>query len=162
MTSIQFHLKISLINQTKCNKNKGNDHQLKKFTMFKQILLVSSLVNVQRTVWRIWTLMLGCNGFISGDIAINHKLWPNLIHPSNVPGLKQRPCPTSWRNKSPSTSLSTATSDKIKWKISTNEKAIHSRHHIHLKGGLNQCFQNKAPSSYNVIPVKDFCLDKQI
>ena len=160
MTSIQFHLKIkSPINQTQCNKNKGNDHQLKKFTMFKQILLVSTLVNVQRTVWRIWTLMLG---FINGDLTINHKLWPNLMHPSNVPGLKQRPCPTSWRNKSPSTSLSTATSDKIKWKISTNEKAIHSRHHIHFKGGLNQCFQNKAPSSYNVIPVKDFCLDKQI
>ena len=29
-----------------------------------QILLVSALVNVQRTVWRIWKLMLKCKGLI--------------------------------------------------------------------------------------------------
>ena len=40
--------------------NKGNDHQLKKLLIFKQILLVSTLGNVKRTVWRICLLMLGC------------------------------------------------------------------------------------------------------
>ena len=35
---------------------------LKKFLIVKQILLVSILGNVQRTVWRIWILMLGCKG----------------------------------------------------------------------------------------------------
>ena len=34
--------------------NKGNDHQLKKLLIFKQILLVSTLGNVKRTVWRIY------------------------------------------------------------------------------------------------------------
>ena len=35
---------------------------LKKFLIVKQILLVSTLGNVQRTLWRIWILMLGCKG----------------------------------------------------------------------------------------------------
>ena len=32
------------------SKDKGNDYQLKKLMIVKQILLVSALVNVQRTV----------------------------------------------------------------------------------------------------------------
>ena len=36
-----------------CHENKGNDHQLKKLFIVRQILLVSTLVNVLKTVWRI-------------------------------------------------------------------------------------------------------------
>ena len=43
-------------------ENKGNDHQLKKLLIVKQILLVSTLGNVQSTVWRICILNLGCKG----------------------------------------------------------------------------------------------------
>ena len=46
------------------SKDKGNDYQLKKLMIVKQILLISALVNVQRTVWRIWTLMLRYKGLI--------------------------------------------------------------------------------------------------
>ena len=38
--------------------NKGNDHQLKKLSIVKQILLVSKLGNVKLTVWRIKILVL--------------------------------------------------------------------------------------------------------
>ena len=41
------------------HENKGNDHQL---LIVKQILLVSTLGYVWRAVWRIYILMLGCNG----------------------------------------------------------------------------------------------------
>ena len=34
----------------------------KKFLIVKQILLVSTLGNVLRTVWRIYMVMLGCKG----------------------------------------------------------------------------------------------------
>ena len=40
--------------------NKGNDHQLKKLLTVKQILLVSTMGDVWRTVWRICIMMLGC------------------------------------------------------------------------------------------------------
>ena len=40
----------------------GNDHHLRLLSIVKQILLVSSIRNVQRTVWRICILMLGCKG----------------------------------------------------------------------------------------------------
>ena len=40
----------------------GNDHHLRRLSIVKQILLVSSIRNVQRTVWRICILMLGCKG----------------------------------------------------------------------------------------------------
>ena len=39
------------------HKNKGNDHQFKKFLIVKQILLVSIIRNVKRTLWRIWIPM---------------------------------------------------------------------------------------------------------
>ena len=44
------------------SEDKGNDYQLKKLMIVKQILLVSALVNVQRTVWRIWIPMLRYKG----------------------------------------------------------------------------------------------------
>ena len=50
------------INMTFRSREKGNDHQLKRLLIVKQILLVSTLGNVKRTVWRIYALMLGCKG----------------------------------------------------------------------------------------------------
>ena len=47
----------------KGHENKGNDHQLKKFYIANQILLVSTLENVQMTARRKCILMLGCKGF---------------------------------------------------------------------------------------------------
>ena len=44
------------------HENKGNNHQLKRLLIVKQILLVNTLGNVWRTVWRIYILMLGCKG----------------------------------------------------------------------------------------------------
>ena len=37
----------------------GNDHHLRRLSIVKQILLVSSIRNVQRTVWKICILKLG-------------------------------------------------------------------------------------------------------
>ena len=60
MTSIWFPLTISPLNHTSViSENKGNDNQLKKLLIVRQILLVRTLVNVQRPVWRIFILMLG-------------------------------------------------------------------------------------------------------
>ena len=50
------------INMAFRSREKGNDHQLKRLLIVKQILLVSTLGNVKRTVWRIYALMLGCKG----------------------------------------------------------------------------------------------------
>ena len=50
------------INMAFRSREKGNDRQLKRLLIVKQILLVSTLGNVKRTVWRIYTLMLGCKG----------------------------------------------------------------------------------------------------
>ena len=51
---------VSLYNNTaeSDHVNKGNDHQLKKLSIVKQILLVSTLGNVKLTVWRIKILVL--------------------------------------------------------------------------------------------------------
>ena len=38
-----------------------------KFLIVKHILLVSNVGNVQGTVWRICTLMLGCKGLIQAE-----------------------------------------------------------------------------------------------
>ena len=38
--------------------HRGNDHQLTKLLVIKQILLISNLGNLQRSVWRISILML--------------------------------------------------------------------------------------------------------
>ena len=37
-----------------------NDHQPEKLLIVKQILLVNTLGNIWKTVWRIYKLMLGC------------------------------------------------------------------------------------------------------
>ena len=50
------NIAVSLISD---HENKGNDHQLKKLLIVKQILLVSTLGNVKITVWRINILILG-------------------------------------------------------------------------------------------------------
>ena len=43
----------------KCHENKGNYHQLKKLLITRQILLVSTLVNVQRVLYcRVWKELL--------------------------------------------------------------------------------------------------------
>ena len=57
--SLQYHHWI-----TQCHENKGNDQQLKKLLVVRQILIVSTLVTVQRTVWRIGIMMLGCKGLV--------------------------------------------------------------------------------------------------
>ena len=41
------------------HENKEKDHQLKKFSIVKKILLDSTLGNVWQTVWRICIMMLG-------------------------------------------------------------------------------------------------------
>ena len=66
VTSIEFLLPISPLNHKSMSWEwrTGNDHQLKKLLIVGQILLVSTLVTVQRAVWRMWILMLGCKGLI--------------------------------------------------------------------------------------------------
>ena len=67
-----------------CHENKGNDHQIKKLLIVRQILLVSTFVNVQRTVWRICILMLGCRWLrhhvchhpINPILESIHFIWP--------------------------------------------------------------------------------------
>ena len=43
-------------------QKEGNDHKLKNLLIVIQILLVSTLGNVWRTVWRICILKLRCKG----------------------------------------------------------------------------------------------------
>ena len=44
----------------------GNDHQLEKLLIVKQILRICTLANVERAVWRICILIMkfGCEGLI--------------------------------------------------------------------------------------------------
>ena len=51
---------IITLNQTLSYENKGNDIQLKNLLIVKQILPACTLGIVQRTVWRICILILGC------------------------------------------------------------------------------------------------------
>ena len=62
---ISFLLTVSPLHQTfrSREKRKWSPIQLEKLLINKQILLVSTLGNVLRTVWRICILMLGCKGF---------------------------------------------------------------------------------------------------
>ena len=53
--SLQYHHWIKSLS----HRNKGNDHLFKKFLTVKQILLVSSIGVVKRTVWRIQVLIIG-------------------------------------------------------------------------------------------------------
>ena len=59
---------------------KENKHQLKKLLIVKQILLVSTLGNFYKTVWRICILMLGCIGLV-----INASVsWRNVCYLAKV------------------------------------------------------------------------------
>ena len=46
----------------KDHENIVNESQFKKLLIVKQILLVITTVNVERSVRRIWMLLLGCKG----------------------------------------------------------------------------------------------------
>ena len=59
----------------KGKKNNRNDHQPKMLLSVKQILLFSILEYVQRTIWRICILMLGCQGL--RYYTVNYTCAPN-------------------------------------------------------------------------------------
>ena len=67
------------------HKNQRNDHQLKTLLTIKLTLLVSTLRNVKRTVWRLYILMLGCKGLNKVYPLFNKPLsnlswiWLNLL-----------------------------------------------------------------------------------
>ena len=44
------------------HENKGNDRKPRRLLISYQILLVTTLKNVKRMVWRKYILMLGCKG----------------------------------------------------------------------------------------------------
>ena len=56
----------------KGHENKGNDHQLKNVLIVKQMLLVSTLGKVWKTVWRLCILMLGYYGLTTGSSQSKH------------------------------------------------------------------------------------------
>ena len=53
--SLQYHPWINHWGHEK----EGNDHGLRKLVGIQQILLISTRENLQRTVWKIWPLILG-------------------------------------------------------------------------------------------------------
>ena len=75
--SLQYHHWITHW----CHENKRNDQQLKKLLSVWQILLVSTLVNVQKKIWRIWILMFGCKGLKNPDIVGHDVSWPMKTWP---------------------------------------------------------------------------------
>ena len=90
--SSQYHPRI----KQGC-ENKGIDHQWRRLLTVKQIPLLSIIGNVQRTVWRIWKLLLGYQGLINSwmelgkvmthsfelslDSNISHQLFSFTLHP---------------------------------------------------------------------------------
>ena len=56
---------MTLESKVKVTRKKGTDHQFKKLLNVTQILLVSNIGNVKRTVWRMGMLMLECDEFRS-------------------------------------------------------------------------------------------------
>ena len=60
-------------------ENKGNVKELKNFLIIKQILPASTLGIVQRTVWRICVLMLGCQGKSCNQFYIFRVLLEHVI-----------------------------------------------------------------------------------
>ena len=79
------------------HRNKGNDHQFKNFLTVEQILLVSSIAVVKRTVWRIQVLIVGCKGIMIRNSDTNlltsdRTSLPNLTEPLFLAGL---PCSSS-------------------------------------------------------------------
>ena len=70
---------MSSLTQTLSYENKGNVKQLKNFLIIKQILPASTLGIVQRTVWRIYILMLGCKGKSCDQFYIFRVLLEHVI-----------------------------------------------------------------------------------
>ena len=70
---------MSSLTQTLSYENKGNVKQLKNFLIIKQILPASTLGIVQRTVWRICILMLGCKGKSCDQFYIFRVLLEHVI-----------------------------------------------------------------------------------
>ena len=77
---------ITLESHIKVTRIKKKDHWLRKLLIVWQILLVSTLTNILRTVWRICTLTLGCKGlkllyptkneYLNKDFQLNHDEKP--------------------------------------------------------------------------------------
>ena len=63
----------------KVTRIKGNDHQLKKLLIVKQILFVTTLGNVWRAVWRICMLISGCIGLITLTILVQVEDESNVL-----------------------------------------------------------------------------------
>ena len=67
--------KITPESNIKVMRKKGNYHQMKKFLIVRQILLVSALKNVWRTVWRIFIpifLWIGCHS-VTSEISLTTR-----------------------------------------------------------------------------------------
>ena len=79
VTSIYFFLTISSRHHKLKWEDWINYHQLKELFVVKQILLVSTLGNVWRTVWRIYILMLGCK-FINPSIHPSIQRFTEFIN----------------------------------------------------------------------------------
>ena len=54
--------------------NREIDHQLNKLLIVKNILLLSTLEDAPRTVWRICVLMLLCNGKATHKLDLRHSI----------------------------------------------------------------------------------------
>ena len=66
---LQYHPQITHINVARI---KGNDYQLKRPLIVTQILLVGTLGNVWRTVWRMYILMLECKELNTFEKIMDH------------------------------------------------------------------------------------------
>ena len=64
MTSVKFLIEVSLLNQTLGSWGLRKWSQSDKAIDFTEILLVSAIGTVWRTVWRIYIVMMGCEGRI--------------------------------------------------------------------------------------------------
>ena len=62
MTNIQCFLTNGYLPIHEGPGNRENDHQLHKLLTVKNILFLSTLEDIPRTVWRLCVLMLLCNG----------------------------------------------------------------------------------------------------
>ena len=64
VTGMQSLLKVSL-NHTSRSRESRKWSRTKKLLIDKQIIFVSNVGNVKRTVWRIYILMLRCKGLMT-------------------------------------------------------------------------------------------------
>ena len=108
-------------------ENKGNDRQL-KLLIVKQILLVSTIINVWRKVWRICILIQECEGFTNRA--------PH--HPSSEPGNVRSDRRNKQQNRPPNKTGNLPTTRRSTYR--TN----------HLPNQINYCQSNKTSSVPNV------------